>query len=326
MNPTYLKPFWITNLFLTASIYFAFFWHFEGFNMESFLFGILATLSSAILLSVIIFIFSSLCFWRKSWQLRCMAILFIFVDMALLIDFFIYKLFHFHINAMVLNIFTSPDAQDSIQSGLAPIILFFLCFGILIYLQFYLLKKSTTSIQKSYKKLFLFLFLIVLTDKLIFGFASLFSYNRLIAPVKVIPLYQPFTFTKVAAKYFGFKAEAQAKYAISTPGQLHYPLTHLTFEKNSPNFPIYIIAFDSVASSAITYQSAPNITRFSQDALVLSNHHSGGNSTRFGIFSLIYGLNATYWFSFLAANQKPVLFDILQKKGYEIGILDCIST
>ncbi len=325
--PHPLKYFFTANLLVTSTLFLTFLWLFEGFTFSNLLFGILASLSSAALLSFIIFLLSLLCFWHKSWQLRCMALLFIGVDMALLVDFFIYKLFHFHLNAMVLNILTSPDAKDSIQSGIAPVALFFFFLIALISIEIFFIKKaSSLTVAKRYKPLFIFLFFIILGDKLIFGCASLFSYNTLLASAKVVPLYQPLTFTKVAAKYFGFNPESQAQYAMTTKGQLHYPLKPLTLATKNLSFPIYIIAFDAVAYSAITPKTAPNITAFSQHALRLEHHYSGGNSTRFGIFSLIYGLNASYWFSFLAANQKPVLFDVLQQKGYDIGIFSSTNT
>jgi len=235
---------------------------------------------------------------------------------------------------MVLNIITSPDAMDSIQTGVAPLIAFMIAIMVFIYFEIFIAKyiqNLSPNTQKTLnhrlnKLILLPLFFIVLTDKLGFGFASLFSKNTIIAPVKVIPLYQPLTFTKIAAKYFGFKAEDQAKYSISTHAALHYPLSPLTIDKSKETFPIFIIALDSVKYTAITPELTPNISAFAKDALVFTHHYSGGNSTRFGIFSLMYGLNATYWFSFLNANQKPLLFDVLQQRNYDINIFSSTNT
>ena len=235
---------------------------------------------------------------------------------------------------MVLNIITSPDAMDSIQTGIAPFIAFLFAVAGFIYFEIFIYKKihslSSTHQKKINQKLnkliVLPLVLILLTDKLGFGFASLFSQNSLLSPIKVIPLYQPLTFTKIAAKHFGFKAEEQAKYSIKTEAALNYPLHRLTIDTNRSVFPIFIIALDSVKYNAIDTKLTPYISTFSKDAMVLEHHFSGGNSTRFGIFSLIYGLNATYWFSFLNANQKPLLFDILQKRGYDINIFSSTNT
>jgi membrane-anchored protein YejM (alkaline phosphatase superfamily) len=67
----------------------------------------------------------------------------------------------------------------------------------------------------------------------------------------------------------------------------------------------------------------PFLTDWSAAQLVFRNHYSGGNSTRFGIFSLFYGLSGTYWNRFLAATQSPVLLDALTMRGYDFRILSC---
>jgi len=266
--------------------------------------------------------------------MKVLGTLFTLVNIVLIIDFFIYKLFHFHINAMVVNILISPDAMDSIQTGVMPIIVFIFSVSGLIYFEFFIYKRiKSMPINKQKKRnqklnniLFYPLLIFIIIDKIGFGFASLFSQNRFISPIKVIPLYQPLTFTKVASKYFGFKAEAQAKYSLNTQASLHYPLKSLVIDKNKPTFPIYIFALDSVKYTAISPKLTPRISQFSKDAIVLNQHFSGGNATRFGIFSFMYGLHATYWFSFLNANQKPVLFDILTQKGYNINIFSSTNT
>jgi membrane-anchored protein YejM (alkaline phosphatase superfamily) len=332
-NPSF-SLFFKANLFLTTLLFLGFLVHFKGYGFSNLLFAIIATISSATLLAIIFYIISIPFSFIKNWGIKLLALLFILANIALIIDFFVYKLFHFHINAMVLNILTSPDAMDSIQAGVTPFIALALAIMALVYFEIVVYKKinsisNTHQVnlnQKLNKLIILPLFLILLTDKLGFGFASLFSKNTIIAPIKVIPLYQPLTFTKIAAKHFGFKAEEQAKYSIKTDAALNYPLVPLKIKQTISTFPIFIIALDSVKYTAITPELTPNISTFSKDALVLKHHFSGGNSTRFGIFSLMYGLNATYWFSFLHANQKPLLFDVLQKRGYDINIFSSTNT
>jgi membrane-anchored protein YejM (alkaline phosphatase superfamily) len=261
-------------------------------------------------------------------------LLFVLTDIALIVDFFIYKLFHFHINAMVLNILTSPDALDSIQAGVLPFILSIVLIIGFIFLELQILnrikKRNDTykiALNSKINKLITIPFiLIIFTEKISFGLATLFSKNQLIIPFKVIPLYQPLTFNKIASKYFSFTGEKQAQFSLKTNSDLNYPLQPLILDNQQIDFPIFIIASDSVKYDIINQELTPNIINFANDALVFKHHYSGGNSTRFGIFSLIYGLNATYWFSFLNSNQKPLLFDILQKRAYDISIFSSTDT
>ncbi len=103
-------------------------------------------------------------------------------------------------------------------------------------------------------------------------------------------------------------------------GELKYPQSPLicTPPKKPKNILILMIdtwRFDMLNSSVV-----PNIYQFSREAQVFQNHLSGGNSTRAGVFSLFYGLPATYWTAMESSNTSPVLMELLQKNHYQMGI------
>jgi len=81
-----------------------------------------------------------------------------------------------------------------------------------------------------------------------------------------------------------------------------------------------------VSASIISQEVTPNINTLKKDAIVFSNHYSGGNATRFGLFSLFYALNSTYWFNFLNVQQAPVFFDVLKTLDYKIDIISSTDT
>ncbi len=319
---------------MTIAIFLSFLWHYQDYTALSFLLTFLGSISSAVILYMVVYVLLFIFAYSKSLILYLSMLFFVLIDFSLIADFFIYKLFHFHINAMVLNILTSPDALDSIQAGMAPLILSIVIFIGFIYLELKLLKylqKLPEQVKKRRNKkmnawVVIPFLLIILSEKVSFGMATLFSKNELIVPFKVIPLYQALTFNKIASKYFGFSGKKQAQFSLKKNSDLNYPLEPIVLDKRHIDFPIFIIASDSVKYSAINEELTPNIMHFSKDALVFKHHFSGGNSTRFGIFSLMYGLNATYWFSFLNSNQKPVLFDVLQKRAYDISIFSSTNT
>ncbi|SFV66462.1 Predicted hydrolase [hydrothermal vent metagenome] len=235
---------------------------------------------------------------------------------------------------MVLNILTSPDAIDSIQLGVAPLVVFILSILALIAFEIYLIKKIThigsnrkSALNKKLNKFIITpLFLIILSEKVTYGLASLFNKNEIVSKFKVIPLYQPLTFNRMAKKYFGYLAKTEVKNTIATNADLNYPINPLKLKDNPNRFNIFIIASDSVPNSFINKEITPNIENFKKDALVFNQHYSGGDATRFGIFSLIYGLNSTYWFSFLNAQRGSVLFDVLKKLDYQIDIISSTNT
>jgi hypothetical protein len=322
-------------MFVSILLFVAFLFYNESYTLISFFVTLLGLISSAVILYllfyIVLFIFT---FTNNRFVLYLSSLIFLVTNIALVVDFFIYRLFNFHINAMVLNILISPDAMDSMQIGFLPIAVFLLLVVGFIWFEFYVIKKLE-SLDDDVKKrlnskinkvITIPLILIVLSDKVTYGLASLFSKNEIVSKFKIIPLYQPLTFRRIAEKYFGFKAEEQVKYRIKTEADLNYPLKPLVIDENNQKFNIFIIASDSLKYSILDEEVAPNITAFSKDSLVFEHHYSGGNSTRFGIFSLMYGLNATYWFSFLNANQQPLFFDALKKMDYQIDIFSSTNT
>ena len=322
------------NFFITTLLFVVFLFLNDNYTFINFGIALLGVISSAAILYLLFYILLFIFTFSKRFILYVSLVVFVLTNLALIVDIFIYKLFNFHINAMVLNILMSPDAMDSIQTGTLPVIVFTLFSLGFIGFEFYLIKKldildnayKQKLNSKLNKSITIPLILIMLTEKMTYGMASLFSQNEIISKFKVIPLYQPLTFRRIAARHFGFKAEEQAKYSIKMEADLKYPLSPLIIEEKEENFNIVIITLDSLKYSILDNEIAPNISKFEKDALVFEHHYSGGNSTRFGIFSLMYGLNPTYWFSFLNANQGPVLFDVLKKLDYEIDIFSSTNT
>jgi len=322
------------NLFLTTLIYLLFLQYNSNYEPLNLIITMLGTISSVSILYILLFILFFLFSFTKKFVLYLSAFIFSLVNIGLIVDFFIFRLYKFHINAMVLNILTSPDATDSIQLGFISVLVFIFFIILLISFEVYLIKKllpwdtlkKSTLNKKLNKLIILPLFLIILSEKVIYGLSSLFNKSEIVSKFKVIPLYQPLTFNKMAKKYFDYIPTKEVQNTINTNRNLNYPLKTLEFKETPNRFNIFIIASDSVPSNAINAQVTPNIEAFKKDALVFKQHYSGGNATRFGIFSLMYGLNSTYWFSFLNAQREPVLFETLKKLHYQIDIISSTNT
>ena len=126
-------------------------------------------------------------------------------------------------------------------------------------------------------------------------------------------------------KHFDFKVEKVETNTISKYGKLNYPINPIAFKSavKTPN--IFVITLDSLSSFVVNKENTPNIEKLKLDSTVFENHYSGGNATRFGIFSLFYGLNSTYWFPFLNENKGPVLIDVLKQLNYDINLISSTS-
>ena len=80
---------------------------------------------------------------------------------------------------------------------------------------------------------------------------------------------------------------------------------------------ILIILLDSWNKRALTPECMPHLYRFAQENQWYTNHFSGSNGTRSGVFSFFFGLSCYYWEDFEAAGVRPVLIDRLLELGYD---------
>lgn len=319
------------NWLFTLFIFISFLSFLPSFSLTSFPLALLAAISSA---SILYFLLYLLLFiplrYGGRLGLFISSFTFLAINFSLIGDFFIYRLYHFHINAMVLNLISSPSAIKSMGLGAAPFILGSLIFLALLGLEFlfYRLGKkyNRTGLNKKLNKtLIIPLLLIIGVEKVSFGFASLYHRSEIISSFSVIPLYQPLTFSRFAAKYFGHIPKPKEQNTIDFQGHLNYPRKPLKLSAGiRPH--IFIFASDSVKADMVSPEITPFLSQFQEENQSFKNHYSASNTTRFGIFSLFYGLNPSYWFSFLRGSHPPVFFEVLKKLQYNIQIISSTST
>jgi membrane-anchored protein YejM (alkaline phosphatase superfamily) len=102
---------------------------------------------------------------------------------------------------------------------------------------------------------------------------------------------------------------------------LNYPQQKNLFchtQKNPLN--LVIIVIDAWRFDMLNATVTPFLTQFASHAWNFQQHYSGGNATGPGIFSLFYGVPATYWTAMETQHQGPVLIHELLRQQYQMGI------
>jgi len=332
-NLSTLSLFNKVNLLITTLLFLFFLSLNSEYSTTVLFFMIGASISTAATLYLIFYILFLPFMFTRLLGLWVSALIFLSVNLTLIVDFFIFRIWKFHINAMVLNILLSPDSMDSIQFGVMPIVALFAIIGFFTFLEVYLFKKiihirEIKKINRRINKFFLpLMLLIILSEKIVNGFATMYANTQYLEPTKVIPLYQPMDFTLFMEETFGLKGtpSENKNLSISDKKSLNYPTQKLLYSNAKPTN-IFIFAFDSARYSIFEPSVAPNVYSLFSESTLYTNHISGGNNTRFGIFSLLYGVNSSYWFSFLNAQKGSVLFSILNELHYQTHIFSATST
>jgi membrane-anchored protein YejM (alkaline phosphatase superfamily) len=139
-----------------------------------------------------------------------------------------------------------------------------------------------------------------------------------------LPLFYPSTDKKLMIKY-GFadiSTRRNLPQNLPTNGKdLKYPVNSLNYNISNEIKNVVIIGVDDMRSDALTPELTPQILKHAQSSAVqFTNHWSGGNSTKMGLFSLFYGIPPTYEQYMETNKRSPVLIDKFVSDKFATGI------
>lgn len=250
------------------------------------------------------------------------------IALVLLIDTQVYQLYRFHINAGVLNLLFGGAARETF---VFPTEMYLL--AVLIALAVLAAAAgcgalawrhvSTRPVQKNLVRASgTIVLLSMLGFHIVHMWADVRSYRPLLEQTEVLPLRYVAT-AKRALRAIGVAGPAPSYEQLSrnTHGSnLSYPLHPLqcAAPDRTPN--IVILMIDSWRFDAMNAAVTPNTHAFAQRAAQFTNHYSGGNATRIGVFSFFYSVPGTYWHSVLVERRSPVLIDELLARHYDIQV------
>lgn len=251
---------------------------------------------------------------------------------ALYADTRIYALFRYHLNGMVWNVLTTPGAEDAVQLGPSELALPLLAVGAWVFVQRALHRRFLGGEHAPGASRFRPGWIvagvalpIVLADKTLYAHADLVRDRDITVFARVFPYYAPVTVKKLARTWFGVKLDERPRVDVATTSRLlQYPLSPPRLP-DGPRPNVLVIVVDSLRADALDSRKMPNLVRFAEGGRVFANHLSGGNATRFGIFSLLYGLPGSYWDAAYEENCPPVLVTELARAGYDLRVLSSAS-
>ena len=253
------------------------------------------------------------------------------VDILLLADLTIFRLFGFHINGFVLNLVTTSGGMESMGTGNSAIITFCFIAIVLIGMQATLLwvlhrflhsrlQQTARMPRKFYRYALILVILLGFSERIAYGISNIQEYRPVMIAANAFPLYMPFTFRGISKK-LGFDVKHEAKLSLDTDAtRLVYPLESI--QVVAPEQPLNIVwmVAESWRWDMLDPEIMPETWAFSQKGFRFMHHYSGGNGTRMGLFTMFYGLYGPYWFSFLAEQRSPIIMDILQDQAYQLGM------
>jgi uncharacterized protein len=264
---------------------------------------------------------------------RCLgALAFTLLQTFIYVDARIYGFFRFHFNSLAMNVLFTPGGFESMQLPARDVVVASASIAVLLGLEllgFTLLLRGAGRASWSLRRRWLAfagtVLLLIAAERMAYAAGDLLDVPGVTRQTRLIPLYEPLRLREVRQR---LRIPKDIGPLVSDPGQsaLNYPRSPVAGTvKAGHRWNVVWIVIESWRADTFTPDNTPNMWRFSRGAQVFRQHLSGGHSTRFGIFSMLYGLHGTYWWPFLAEGREPVLISKLSEAGYRFRILSSTS-
>lgn len=257
-------------------------------------------------------------------------------------DTVVYQILRYHFNGAVLNVAFTEGSGDAVHLGSKVWVTATSVIGALTLLQFAFwrwrlhriaLRQARGEKQRVFLRpavLCLAVFMpAIAIDKSLYAMASLTGDRELLYAARPLPGPKPRLGHLIDLLRDGRQDihGLLAKVSLGgEPGQrFTYPKSRpsIAADGRRPNF--LVVVLDSWRKDAFTEELTPNLFERSQRARTFQDHKSGGNGTRFGLFTMLYGLHGSYWFRALENGTTPVLIDTLQALDYDIRVFSAAS-
>lgn len=251
----------------------------------------------------------------------------------LLVDTFVFQQYRFHLDGSVWRLLTDGGASTTFHLPTSTLVTFgAYVLGLAIALAVWAFAAwrlaeglARSSANRPLRRRFglvatAALVLVWIVHNGVHVWANAAAYAPITQQVGVLPLHKPIS-AKGVLKKLGVDVPRSKFAAGSVPSGLNYPRAPLTFVQPSRTARenVLVLVVDSWRADALTQRATPNLARLAQESVQFEDHHSGGNATRMGVFTLFYGLPGTYWPDVLAERRACVLVQEFARQGYEIA-------
>jgi membrane-anchored protein YejM (alkaline phosphatase superfamily) len=258
-------------------------------------------------------------------------------QVLLFADTRIYNIFRYHFNGQVLNLVYTRGSEDSIHLGWRVWAAILLGLAAVVALQSLAWRHALRCAERAHasptRPVFLrpaFVWGLVLLpsvfiEKSIYASAHLNRDREITRLARLFPLYTPVPMEDLASKVLGMPPATPPPVELEGFA-LEYPLERPRIAAEGPRPNVLVLVVDCLRADMLEPRAMPNVSSWAgRGARRFEDHVSGGNSTRYGIFALLYGLHGSYWVPVLAERRAPVLIEELEHLGYEFGIFGSAS-
>ncbi|HXX46803.1 MAG TPA: sulfatase-like hydrolase/transferase, partial [Myxococcota bacterium] len=242
-------------------------------------------------------------------------------------DRFLFRLYGFHLNGFVWNLLTTKGGIESLDSGPDTVAVFCAIAVGFAALQtgLWLLAGRERAAAllaplRSWRAgaaLLAVLVALGLGERATYAWAYGVHESSIMETANAIPFYLP-TRARSVTRALGIEAPNDGV-TLAASGAIAYPLQPIRRGPH-PAYNIVWLVSESWRADTLDPEIMPATSAFAARAIRFTDHYSGGNNTRMGMFSMFYGLYGGYWFPFQEQERGPVLVDALLEDHYQLDL------
>jgi uncharacterized protein len=249
-------------------------------------------------------------------------------------DTIIYRLLGYHFNSAVFNVMATRGSEDAVHLGPKVWVVASLMVTVVTTIEYALWRRLVAHCARRdalgrVPILFLrprFVCAIVLLPALfvqhtVYAAADINQDHEVKVACRSIPIYPRVRLAHLL-ELEGLPPDLEV---LPEDAQLAYPLAWPEIDPDGSRPNMMFLVIDSWRKDMFTPEMTPAVHAASQGARVWENHISGGNGTRFGVFSMLYGLHGSYWWPVLEERRRPVLLETLEELGYDLRVFSSAS-
>lgn len=163
-------------------------------------------------------------------------------------------------------------------------------------------------------------FVLVVAERSAFLLAERAGRRDVVRMVHLVPFYPTLVGNDLRRVAPGVAATLGSAGAAVRP-----PPPPVRFAADAPRWNVLWIVLDSWRADALTPALTPVVDALGQRASVFRAHTSGGDATRYGLVSMLYGLPASSWSRLEIERRSPPLLATLRDRGWRLGVFTSVD-
>ena len=263
---------------------------------------------------------------RKGFVFLFTQIVMSIVLILLIVDTFVFAQYRYHINGMVLGLIFGGAASEIFSFSAGMWLLFALLAAACVAFQWWLGRMAWRWVERIQARRYGYyvaaiLASVFLVENIAYAWADASAFTPITKQIRILPGYAPLTAKKFFDRHgLSSSPELAAGEDFIGASAMAYPAHPMECDAPAKPLNILFIVIDSWRFDTLTPEITPNIAALRESSWRFENHYSGANSTRTGIFTLMYGIPGTYWHAALSERRGSVLIGELLRQKYQFAI------